>query len=196
MRVVKRSELVENPDLVSGSEILQRAVQDLELIDSRKFVIRFYILLHDREVYLYRRGIVTVHGTSYHRDSTAYDVQICHDAQGSGSAVRCITFDAVPGYEGWYDSIARRTRDMLPGLQSLVHASSTERYAIIGGDAVIEATGHARLLELNMYPNLWDLNDATNEEVKQPLLRDVIAKVLLGMDSPDLMCVRTFATNS
>ena len=61
----------------------------------------------------------------------------------------------------------------------------SEGYTIIGGDAVIDANGRAVLLELNFYPNLWDLNEVTNTEVKQPLLRDVVTVVLFGAQPED-----------
>merc|ERR1712062_826900 len=97
-------------------------------------------------------------GVPYDRDSVEYDVQIRHNEVGApfelGSSVRLCQLSSIPGGMVHHAAVARSVREALPAFQPLLDASSLERYTLIGGDALIESSGTARLIELNMYPNL------------------------------------------
>uniref|UniRef100_A0A7S0F9G5 Tubulin--tyrosine ligase-like protein 9 n=1 Tax=Pyrodinium bahamense TaxID=73915 RepID=A0A7S0F9G5_9DINO len=187
MHVATREELQRRP--VQDGYVLQRAVQDLTLIDGRKFVVRFFALIHDGVVLAHRRAVAIVHGPFYERDSTDYDVQICHDTAKAGSEVRCCALDSLPDGAAWHCAIAQRLMEIMPALQPLCDRSSADRYAVLGLDALIDDRGEARLIETNMYPNLWDFNEDINVRVKQAMLRDVLARVLLGQSPAELQPV-------
>ena len=66
-------------------------------------------------------------------------------------------------------------------------ASSSTEYTLIGGDAVIESSGRARVLELNFYPNLVcsDTKEGSQDQrLKLGLLEDVL-RLLLHAESAD-----------
>ncbi|CAE7359579.1 unnamed protein product [Symbiodinium natans] len=77
IRVLSREDLCQNE--LPSEYIVQRAVQDLELIDDRKFVIRYYFVVHQKRIYLHERGVLIVHGARYDRLSVDFDVQVRHD---------------------------------------------------------------------------------------------------------------------
>jgi len=187
MRVLSREGLREAT--VEDGRVIQRGIQDLALVDGRKFVVRFFVLIHDGALLAHRRAIAIVHGPPYDRRSTDYDVQICHDTSKAGSAVRCHTLASLPEGDAWHRSIARRVLEIFPALLPLLEQSSPDRYSIVGLDALIDSAGEARLIEANMYPNLWDLMEDINVQVKQAMLRDVLARVLLGESPPELQPV-------
>jgi len=187
MCIAQRSEL-DSKIPTEAPYVIQKAVQDISLISGRKFTVRFYLLVHDKALYLHRRGLAVVHGEPYQRDSTDYDVQVCsdalHDTPG-GSATALLPWEDLEGSSAWHDAIAERLRDIEPAMRSLVTASSEDYYTLVGGDALIEESGEARLIELNYYPNLGSHNAQINNRVKQPVLEDVIAKVLLRKRADD-----------
>jgi len=189
MRVVTREELRVD-GAIPQRHVAQRAVEDLSLIDGRKFVVRFFILIHNKELLAHRRGTVIIHGEFYERSSTDYKVQIGHE----GSGVRCASLDSFPDGEAWHRAITRSVSGVVPALQPLIDASSLDRYAILGLDAVITSTGEAKLIEVNVYPNLWNYDEPINEQVKQPLLRDVIDRILRGAMPSGLDIIAKAAT--
>eukprot|EP00930_Biecheleria_cincta_P083020 TRINITY_DN72665_c0_g1_i1.p1 TRINITY_DN72665_c0_g1~~TRINITY_DN72665_c0_g1_i1.p1 ORF type:complete len:416 (+),score=90.85 TRINITY_DN72665_c0_g1_i1:56-1303(+) len=184
MRVLTRDELRDCK--IAQGHVIQRAVQDLMLIDGRKFVIRFFVLIHDQAVYGHKRAVAIIHGSPYDRSSTDYNVQICHSFEKPELGVTCCTLDSQPDGAAWHRATAQRVLEITPALQGLIRKSSKDRYAIIGIDALIENSGNARLIEANLYPNLWDLQEPINVQVKQPMLRDVIQKTVLGIGSAEL----------
>ncbi|CAK0808674.1 unnamed protein product, partial [Prorocentrum cordatum] len=172
---------------VPGGRIIQQCVQDLETIEGRKFVMRFFLVVHDGGLYLHRRGMTIVHSKPYDRESVDFDVQ-CHRSFADGGGQLLVSHE-LPGFDGRYAAIRRRVVQILPALQPLLDASSAECYTIIGGDAVIESTGEARLIELNMYPNmglLSELGRDFNMWVITPMLKDALATILVGDERPEL----------
>lgn len=173
IRVVDTSQL-RQVALEAGS-LVQEAVQDLETLDRRKFVLRFYLLIHGGRLYLHKRGVVVVHEKPYDPASTDYDVQVCHDEMHSaGAADRLRPWHLQPEAERWRIAVQQCLTEALPALWPLLEASSMQRYALVGGDALIERSGDAKLIEFNFFPNLGSRNGALNSLVKQPMLRDVL----------------------
>jgi hypothetical protein len=183
MSVLTRNELLSCR--LSNLQIIQKGVQDLELIDGCKFVVRYYILLHDKKVFLHRRAALIVHGAPYHRSSTEYKVQIQHDFDQPGSTARVIALHSRKEGGQWLNAIAQRVMDIIPALQPLIDATSADTYTLIGGDALIESTGGAKLVELNFFPALWAKSEEFNAQVSQPMLYSMICKLLLGASNTE-----------
>merc|ERR550525_1314650 len=142
---------------------------------------------------MHRRAGIFVHGVPYKRDSQDFDVQCRHNEPGApfslGSSVQLLVLQDLPEYEAWHGAIKQGVREILPALRPLLKASSAHRYTIIGGDALIERTGEAKLIELNMYPNIGILGERCrdfNMEVCTPMLQDALAKILVGVERPEL----------
>lgn len=178
MQVVARDKLLSLH--LSQSQVIQKAVQDIELIDGRKFVIRYYLLFHNNKLFLHRRGAVIVHGELYHRQSTDQRVQISHDFDQPMPKARLLVMHAQSRASEWHAAIARRIYEIMPALQPLIAASSQDCYALIGGDALIEKSGQARLIEFNHFPAMFAKSKDFNDFVSQPVLHDLIGKVLHG----------------
>jgi prolyl 4-hydroxylase len=178
MRVVTREDL--KSCKVDASQIIQQAVQYLTLLNGCKFVVRFYLLVHDRSLFLHRRSVMIVHGSPYLADSTDYKVQIAHDFDQPESTAQLINSNAVREGRQWHESITQRVMEVLPALQPLIDATSHDCYAFIGGDALIEYTGEAKLIELNPFPCMCTKSEEFNTQVSQVVLNDLVLKVMFG----------------
>jgi len=178
MCVISRNQLLSCR--LSPKHVIQQAVQDLELINGRKFVVRYYVLVHNRRVFMHRRGAVIVHGATYHRNSTDYKVQIQHDFDKPGSEARLMTLDSICEGSRWRTAIAERFAHVMPALRPLIDATSPDLYTLMGGDALIESTGSAKFVEFNFFPAMFANSLDFNTRVSQPVLRDVITKTMLG----------------
>lgn len=179
--ILRRSELT--TATLGADLVIQQAVQNLALIDGRKFVIRYFALIQAGRLYLHRRGAVVVHHVPYDRDSADYDVQI--SPAGSIRAAPdvdnwLLTLDSLNDGSAWWASVRQRLHDIIPALQPLLDISGADhdRYCLIGGDALVEASGEARLIELNFYCNIWCERSLIDRKVMQPMMRDTVAKLL------------------
>lgn len=172
---------------LSSTQIVQQAIQDIQLIEGRKPVIRFYLLIHRGKAFLHRRCAVVVHGKPYARSSTDLQVQVTHDhacnTADPSTKSRVIVMHTLDKAGQWYYAISERLHEIMPALRPLINASTYQTYALVGGDALIESTGKAKLLEFNFMPSMFTTQDDYNINVAQPVLRDLLAAVLLG-ESP------------
>merc|ERR1712096_554378 len=178
MRVVTRGELLSCQ--LSNSQIIQQAVQYLTLVNGCKFVVRFYMLVHDKKLFLHRRGAMVVHGAPYQSNSIDFKVQIAHDFDAPGSTAQVMALNSMRQGSQWHNAIAQRVTDIMPALQPLINATSPDCYAFIGGDALIEYSGDAKLIELNPFPAMCATSDEFNTQVSQVVLHDLVTKTLFG----------------
>jgi hypothetical protein len=181
MRVVARHELLALQ--LPALHVLQQAVQDLELVQGCKFVIRYYLFIHDKKIFLHYRGAIIVHGFVYDRQSTDYRIQIQHNFDEAGSACQLMSLHRHQHGGRWRDAIKQRIMAILPTLQPLIDATTPDAYTLIGGDALIESSGGAKLIEFNFFPAMFANSDEFNHEVSQPVLRDVIMKTLFNVQN-------------
>lgn len=185
MKVLRRNELLSCQ--VSSVHVIQQAVQHLTLVNGRKFVIRFYLLVHNKKLFLHKRGAVIVHGAAYDCNSTDNKVQIAHDFDQPGSTARVLALNAFVQGEQWRQAIEERVIEIMPALQPLVDATSNDCYAFIGGDALIQDTGDAKLIELNPFPAMWAQSVEFNTQVSKPILHDLVTKVMFGSNDTDFI---------
>jgi hypothetical protein len=183
MRVVTRDELLSVQLLTS--QVIQQAVQYLTLVNGRKFVVRFYILIHDGKLFLHRRCVMVIHGFPYQCNSIDSKVQIVHDFDDPASKAHLMPLNSMPQGTQWHKAIAQRVMEILPVLQPLIHATSQDCYAFIGGDALIDHTGDAKLIELNPFPAMCAKSEEFNIQVSQIVLHDLVAKTLCGSQSTE-----------
>ncbi|CAK9113342.1 unnamed protein product [Durusdinium trenchii] len=190
LRVLRREELQQ---FTNSDYVFQRAVQDLELIDGRKFVLRYFFLIYDGSLYLHHRAVVIVHGLPYEPQSVDAGVQFRHNwyEVDAADGAYLMTMHKCPQAPRWRAALARRLAQLAPALQPLLAATAKQhgtatRYVLVGGDAVIEGNGDAKLIEFNMYPNLHAENDLADKDVYVPLLSDALALMLVGQQRPNL----------
>ncbi len=166
-------------------DIIQEGVADLSLVDSRKFTARIYLLVWNRQVFLYHEGFMVLHGTPYDPTSTDYKVQIDHSGYFEGKN----NIDLAPlSWHVHYRSLIEQYREaasrLLPVLERVVAASSDERYLMLGIDTVVTASGDVKFIEINAVPNFVH-TDEINQLVNVPFF---IACILLmfGFPAPGL----------
>lgn len=154
--------------------LLQAGVEDLALMDGRKFTVRIYVLLWNRQVFLFDDGFVLVHGTAYVRGSTDYNVQVDHRGydRENGPVKMGLCSDRA---QTW--TLVGDTRDLLirmrPILRDTLAATSVIRYLILGIDVLQKSDGTPVFIEINAIPNFVH-SRRVNERLNIPMLEHVM----------------------
>jgi prolyl 4-hydroxylase len=184
MRCVSAADL--SRAVLPENHIVQAGVQDLLLIEGRKFTTRIYALLWNRTVYLYDNGFLVIHGVPYDPSSTDYKVQIEHAGyERPDSPVKLREFQRFEGYGHYYGEIRRLLRRLTPAMQPVVNATDEQAYLLLGIDVIFQSSGRVHLLEINTIPNFIHTAEI-NQAVNVPLFRAVLEK-LLGRPSAELL---------
>jgi hypothetical protein len=165
--------------------IVQEAITGLKLYENRKFTSRVYLLIWNRELYLYENGFLLIHGAIHQSNSTDYAVQIDHAGyHRPDAAVRMVPLREYSSYETYFPPIRQLILDLRPVLESCRLASTTDRYLLLGIDLLFLANGQVQLVEINTVPNFIH-SPAINTEVNVPFFVAVL-RTLLGSGDPDL----------
>lgn len=151
--------------------IIQEAIQDLALIDGRKFTLRLYVLAHAGRLYLYSNGFAVVHKAPYRQGSTDPDVQFLHDGYlNSDSGIRLVELGQLPEY----DTILKNAADMLANSFAVfgnrLKYEPVTQYCLFGVDILVRQNLGCVLVEINDRPNIVH-SAAINQQVNIPMLR-------------------------
>lgn len=165
--------------------ILQEAITGLRLYEGRKFTSRVYLMIWNRELYLYANGFLLVHGATYQPNSTDYAVQIDHTGyHRTDAAVRMIPLRDYSDYHTYFLPIRRMIIDLRPVLETCRSASTSDQYLLLGIDLLFLDDGQVQLVEINTAPNFMH-SPMINSAVNIPFFVAVL-RTLLGPGDPDL----------
>ena len=183
MRCVSTAELAQT--VLPENHVVQAGVQDLLLINGRKFTSRIYALLWNQAIYLYSNGFLVIHGVTYDPLSTDYRVQIEHAGfEKADSPVKLQVLQHFEDYGRYYAQIENMMSQLAPVLRPVVGATDPEIYLLLGIDVIFQSAGRVQLLEINTIPNFIHTAEI-NQSVNVPFFRAVL-ETLLGRPSREL----------
>lgn len=178
MRCVRGSEL--ESTAIAEHFIIQEAIEELALIDGRKFTARAYLLAWQSRCWVFDEGFVLLHGLPYDAGSTDYAVQIDHRGyQNEGSAVQMYPLRAMPMTRSFLPGLHHLLAALQPILAPCVRASGPDRYLLLGVDYLVQRSQKVQLLEINTVPNFIH-SPRINAEVNIPLFRETLSMLLTG----------------
>ena len=157
--------------------VLQEGITDIALIEDKKFVTRVYLLCWNRKLFLFKRSFCVIHGVSYDRDSTEYDVQIDHSGYADpNSSIQLVSLAETDYFESIIEGSIDLFSRLKPVLLDVLGETSPIYYAILGADVILEIAGNLRLIEINSFPNFIHTDDI-NSKVNVPFLTSVLELV-------------------
>ena len=184
-------ELNENP---GPQYIIQEEINNIDLWDDKKYVIRSYILIWNKRVFFHKKALAFIHGQKYETKTTSHDVQVSHAGYASpNGAVKVKSLEKI-------GELKNKRRDLYPHLQELLYntskvicdnfknmieKSTNRRYLILGTDylPIFENEKYSlKIVEVNRYPNISHTNEV-NRDVNERMIRDMIA-TMLEIDHP------------
>lgn len=167
------------PDFVlPKNHIIQENISNLKLLDERKMVFRFYILIFNKCVYIHRKGVAILHGPKYDSESTDHKVQIQHN--GPDAVKDSYPFSMVPDHDYWFDKLVEATKAIAPVFERARQESSLYRFILIGADGLPCTDDCVRVLEFNTFPNM--VNNAQENPVYAPVLSSVLLLTVAGLN--------------
>lgn len=171
--VAKYNEL---KDYFKSGYIIQEAVTDLCLVDSRKFTLRIYILVYQNQIYLYPDGIMIIHGLKYDPNSLDYTVQVDHRGYTEpGTKIQMKPFSTYYLYVPFMIDIAHTAPRIFQSFSDLLSADSS-RYCLFGLDYLCRQNGTVALVEVNDRPNLLHTNEI-NQKINIEMIRDMVVLI-------------------
>ena len=158
--------------------VLQKGITDLALIDGRKFTIRIYCLIWNKQLYIYKDGFMVIHGVTYHPASTDYRVQIDHQGyHDDASPVTILPFSSHQNYAKHFRSCCKLATSLNILLNDAIQASGPNAYSFLGIDLVLQTDDDIKLIEINTMPNFVH-SQRINSEVNIPFFVEALSTML------------------
>ncbi len=151
--------------------IIEEAIQDVSLIDDRKFTLRLYLLVLAGKLYFYPDAIVFLHGLPYVHGSCDPQVQFIHDGyMDPDSPVTSLTSDDYPDYPDVRERLAQLALETFRVFADLLKHEPPDRYCLFGIDALVRSDHSGVIVEINDRPNIVHTRNV-NEGVNIPMIR-------------------------
>ncbi len=162
--------------------IIQEGIENIALIENRKFTLRIYALLWNKSLYLFDDGFALLHGPIYSPGSTDYKVQVEHRGYHNGQGgIEMKMLSTLPENKNIMERAAASMRKLLPVLEENLQASNPLRYLLLGIDALLLDNGDLTFIEINAIPNFLHTPEI-DEKVNIPLFEHVM-RIIYGLGS-------------
>ncbi len=162
--------------------IVQEGIENIALIGGRKFVVRVYGFLWNKNLYIFDDGFVLVHGPQYVYKSTDYGIQVDH--QGYQDAENLVEMRLLSSFDPGNRIMEKASAAMekiAPILEETLSATSQRQYLILGIDVLVLDDGNLKFIEINAIPNFVH-SPSINRELNVPLFEHVM-RMVYGLDT-------------
>ena len=174
---------------INKNEIIQEGIQNLKLIDGKKFVIRAYIIIFNNKIYLSKYAFIYCLGINYDKLSTDWYTQVHRNWNFNDKIANNFLF---PLSETEYSSYIYKIRDALRNMKELfkpIINNSNNQFIIIGPDILITDKDEIKFIEFNTFPNLLH-TEYINDNVNEKMLFDLFKLVFLNYESDTLLLIK------
>ena len=157
--LVSREEVANN---FTDGYLIQEAVQDIALLDGKKFTLRLYVLIHEGHFYLFQDALVVLHGAIY--DSESVDAKVQYEHAGYMALepdVKIFPFSDTAFYSMALDSIETSLGQIFRRLKRHIPYEQVNTYCLLGIDMLLTSDLQPVLIEINDRPNLTHTTVAT-----------------------------------
>ncbi|MEM9091453.1 MAG: hypothetical protein AAGC93_22275 [Cyanobacteria bacterium P01_F01_bin.53] len=165
--------------------IIQAGVEDIKLIEGKKFTARIYLLLWNSKIYIFDDGFAMIHAPDYEKGSTDYSVQVDHRGYDSEESLVKVTLASeVDGFPALMSKASDAAKRIAPVFEEALSATSIRRYILLGIDLLPLENGDIKFIEVNAIPNFIH-SKHVNQELNVPFFEHVM-RVVYGMGSDRL----------
>jgi prolyl 4-hydroxylase len=183
-------ELVQDPGV---EYVIQEEITPIDLWQNRKYVIRSYILVWNKQVWFHKKALAFVHGADYSTANCDHNVQVSHAGYHSESgAVKVHSLENIMDLKdhplNFHNILLHEMYDVTKVIaerfDKMVQASNEREYILLGVDYLpIKKPNNnysVKIVEVNRYPNICH-TDITNRHVNERVIRDTMY-VLFGLN--------------
>lgn len=130
--------------------VVQEEVENIYLINERKFILRIWLVLFENEYYLSSNGIIKLHKTEYR--SSAVTDRSAHIEMD----LRSIPYQHFKDWEHYDETMLRITQSMqtMTGCFDKRLQKSSNCFQVFGADFIIDRDLNPYVIEMNSWPNM------------------------------------------
>ena len=171
-----------------SNHILQKAVDQLALIDQHKFTARIYLVVIDSQVMCFEESVIFVHGAAYAPNDANYASQVDNrNYRESSSNIKLLLGSQTAHAKALQKAAAVLADDMTVLLEELRMDCSDGTFAVLALDTLLTKSGDLKLLRIHTFPN-FIISAQIDTDVHVPLFEDIL-RVMAGIPSRKLTVI-------
>jgi len=164
--------------------IVQAGIENIQLLEGRKYTARIYLLLWNQAVYLFDEGFAVIHAPQYQKGSTDYGVQVDHRGyESKESAVEMRILSELPNFDGLMAQAKENVLRIRPVLSEAIAHTSLTRYILLGIDLLRLEDDSIQFIEINAIPNFIH-SPKINQLLNVPFFEHTM-RVIYGLGGAD-----------
>ena len=173
--------------------VLQKAVDELGLINQHKFTARFYVVAVGGNLMRFEDSVVFVHGAAYASNDANHASQVDNRSyRDVGSHIKLAPGSQTPHAAALSEAATQLTGDMAGMLDevrqaSVAGATEEKAFAVLALDTLLTKSGDPKLLRIHTFPNFITTSQI-DTDVHVPLFEDVL-RVMAGVPSRKLTTI-------
>jgi len=172
--VVRREQIAE---YFNFGCIIQEAVQDIAVLNERKFTLRAYVLVNSGKLYLYPSAITVLHGAVYDPGSSDPMVQFEHSGyMEKDSPIKMLPFNEFSISRQVIANLEATIEQTFSAFSNFLKYEKKHTYCLFGIDSLVRSDLTTVMVEINDRPNLVHTK-LINQQVNVPMVRAMM-KVL------------------
>lgn len=177
-------DIIQNP---GNNFVIQEGISSIDLWNNRKYVIRSYIFIWNKQAWLHKKAWAMIHGKDYVENSVDFDIQINHNGYCNASAtvkvfnlesIRTLNSKHKNTYEKITSLLYSSSKDLCGRFKDMIEKSTERRFILLGIDNLIIKNGgnlDLRFVEVNRFPNICHTHEV-NRDVNEIVITDILKK--------------------
>lgn len=134
--------------------ILQAGVENLLLLNNRKFTGRIYLLVWNKRLWMFDDGWLMIHGVDFDPESNSYEIHVDHRGyQEAGSSIKMKLLSDLDSQPKLRESLTISAAALKPLFKEQLSASDKGAYLMAGIDFLVQRDGTIKFIEINAIPN-------------------------------------------
>ena len=158
---------------ISPKFIIQEGIMDVDLHEGCKYTLRTFILIHNKQMYLYNKIKKRIHNKPYDEKTLDYLAQISGSPK-SASTRLTMNLDQKSNLNM---KLKENLSKVKLKMNELMNASDKYNYSLIGCDHLLRKNKEVILIEMNTFPDLVN-SEEMNRTLNIPLMKDTINLVV------------------
>ena len=154
---------------ISPKFIIQEGIMDIDLHEGCKYTLRTFILIHNKQMYLYNKIKKRIHNKLYDEKTLDYFSQICGYPKSASTRI-LMNLDTKSDLNM---KLKENLSKVKMKMHEVMHASDKYNYSLIGCDHLLRRNKEVILIEMNTFPDLVN-SEEMNQTLNIPLMKDTI----------------------
>jgi hypothetical protein len=171
-----------------AGHLLQRAEDQLVLIDQHKFTIRIYLAVIGEVLYRFQESVAFVHGSPYSPNDANFASQTDNQSyRETGSSIRLLPGSQTPQAHAIEEASHALATQVRPLLNEVEAECTNGAFAVLALDTLLTKAGDLKLIRIHTFPN-FITTGSIDADVHVPLFEDIL-RVMAGLSSRQLATI-------